>query len=512
MLLALRSLWEALPAPAPVPPRPTDFECDVSCIVCPPSWLGLPNDPNNPYLNLSSEAADVNNRITVVYPRDPPPLGRDFYSLGCLGWCFAPTQEEADLCALRQQVICDSTNPPDTRLRDPGAPPGPNNQVVTTSRQIYGNSPQTCLQTACAGTQSSFTTPANSFLDFTQAGADTKAYLYACERARGTDQQICLNDLSSDRICYFMDASVTIEATNTLSGVFSVVDGSLPDGMILDQLDPLIATIIGTPVNPGIFDFKIRFVEDITNYYAERNYSISVVGITNNQQLATCVSGFAYSETLILQGDPVGTPSYTVVAGSLPPGLSLNSVSGVISGTPTVFGTFGFTVRYQDDELICNRDFSIINDIGIFINMVWVTSTLFAGTGTGSGNGSGNTSTVYSDSGGPWAGGPANTASVADTGNMLVTSGAPINCQISWDFTFSHPTNTTQINVFVNGGNAFTRLNPPGLVIGTGNFVIPAGVNIPVVVNNSCDASSGNGPPPANDSKWNQSTLALRVL
>jgi hypothetical protein len=39
-----------------------------------------------------------------------------------------------------------------------------------------------------------------------------------------------------------------------------------------------------------------------------------------------------------------------VTAGSLPPGLTLNSATGVISGTPHVAGTYAFTVTATDSE------------------------------------------------------------------------------------------------------------------------------------------------------------------
>ena len=57
--------------------------------------------------------------------------------------------------------------------------------------------------------------------------------------------------------------------------------------------------------------------------------------------------GVPYSATLLAQG---GTPPivWSVIAGSLPPGLSLNGVTGVISGTPTTIGLSTFTVLALD--------------------------------------------------------------------------------------------------------------------------------------------------------------------
>lgn len=58
-------------------------------------------------------------------------------------------------------------------------------------------------------------------------------------------------------------------------------------------------------------------------------------------------NGVAYSQSLTLTGGQ--TPvTYSISAGSLPAGLTLNTSTGVISGTPTGFGAASFTVTVTD--------------------------------------------------------------------------------------------------------------------------------------------------------------------
>ena len=57
--------------------------------------------------------------------------------------------------------------------------------------------------------------------------------------------------------------------------------------------------------------------------------------------------GVAYSETLGVTGG-TGSITWAVTVGALPDGLSLNSSTGEISGTPTQTGTFNFTVEAED--------------------------------------------------------------------------------------------------------------------------------------------------------------------
>jgi uncharacterized protein with beta-barrel porin domain/carbon monoxide dehydrogenase subunit G len=67
--------------------------------------------------------------------------------------------------------------------------------------------------------------------------------------------------------------------------------------------------------------------------------------------LSAFIAGSAYSQTISATG---GTAPYTyaITAGSLPAGLSLNTSTGVISGTPTNPGAYNFTVTATDDNSV----------------------------------------------------------------------------------------------------------------------------------------------------------------
>lgn len=70
-----------------------------------------------------------------------------------------------------------------------------------------------------------------------------------------------------------------------------------------------------------------------------------VTPVTNLLTMSGGVQGTAYSQTLEASGG-VGPYTWTIPVGTLPTGLSLSS--GVVSGTPSVNGTFTFTTRATD--------------------------------------------------------------------------------------------------------------------------------------------------------------------
>jgi hypothetical protein len=126
---------------------------------------------------------------------------------------------------------------------------------------------------------------------------------------------------------------------------FSMASGSLPAGL---SLNPNTGVIGGTPTGSGPATFTI-VATDINDNTGSRAYTVNVG--TNSITISPATlppapQGSPYSQMLTASG---GTApySFSIVSGSLPPGLSLSS-AGAITGTPTSIGTFTVTVQAID--------------------------------------------------------------------------------------------------------------------------------------------------------------------
>ncbi len=128
---------------------------------------------------------------------------------------------------------------------------------------------------------------------------------------------------------------------------WSITSGSLPGGLSLATS----GAILGSPTATGTFNFTAT-IADSSNPTQTKSSSISLVVapatlVIASSALPSGTSGSGYSNALQATG---GTAPYTwsVTAGSLPSGLSLGATTGLVSGTPTASGTFGFTATVVD--------------------------------------------------------------------------------------------------------------------------------------------------------------------
>jgi len=137
---------------------------------------------------------------------------------------------------------------------------------------------------------------------------------------------------------------------------WSLVSGRVPDGLrfVGDDLRLTQTTaVIGVATRLQTTTFTVR-ARDRSGNTATKTFTLTVVPanplvITNgSDQLSDATVGVAYEIGLFASG---GVQPYTWshVAGTLPPGLSVQASPGRVRGTPTTAGTFTFTVRVADN-------------------------------------------------------------------------------------------------------------------------------------------------------------------
>lgn len=142
--------------------------------------------------------------------------------------------------------------------------------------------------------------------------------------------------------------SAALSASGGTPGyTWSLSGGSLPAGLSLSGN----GAISGTPAASGTSSFTVT-VSDSGSPAQTQSANLSLT--VNAGQLTMTASvpstgqtGTNYNAALSASG---GTPGYTwsVSAGSLPAGLTLNTSTGAISGLPTTDGTSNFTVTVSD--------------------------------------------------------------------------------------------------------------------------------------------------------------------
>jgi hypothetical protein len=128
---------------------------------------------------------------------------------------------------------------------------------------------------------------------------------------------------------------------------FSVPTGTLPAGLTLGSSTGVLS---GTPTTAGSSTFTVQVADSETSpATATQSYTVTIVPsftITTTSLPAANI-GVSYTATLTATGG-VSPYTWAVTTGSLPAGLTLNSTTGVISGTPTSAGSSTFTVTATD--------------------------------------------------------------------------------------------------------------------------------------------------------------------
>nr|WP_282440592.1 putative Ig domain-containing protein [Stenotrophomonas indicatrix] len=307
--------------------------------------------------------------------------------------------------------------------------------------------------------------------------------------------------------------SVTFTASGGVPGyTFAYENGTLPPGLTLSG-----ATLSGTPTTQGSYTFGIRVTDSSsgTGSYAEvETVTLQVIPpptiLVNPFTVPGATVGAGYSQTLSGSG---GTAPYTfaITAGSLPAGLSLNTSTGALAGTPTAAGTFTVTAT-DANTFTGSRAYSLVVALPVIViapttlpdgtvaaaysqsvsasgGIAPYTYAITAGalpTGLTLGGTGGITGT-------PTAGGTFN-FTVTATSNSTGT-GAPHTGSRAYALVIAPPTITLPASTLANGtqGVAYSAmLNPASGGTGAYSYAVTAGALPPgIVLNASSGALSG---------------------
>lgn len=139
-------------------------------------------------------------------------------------------------------------------------------------------------------------------------------------------------------------SSALVVTGGTPPFTFSITSGSLPPGLTLNVSTGVIS---GTPTTAGSFGFSVQVIDSLSDI-GTNDCSITIfatIALVCPTGIAT--QGIPYSSPFVVIGG-TGTFTFSITAGALPPGLTLDASTGIVSGTPTSVGSFAYTGKVVD--------------------------------------------------------------------------------------------------------------------------------------------------------------------
>jgi len=364
--------------------------------------IDCPGD-DSPIRNYSAEGPDSRLFCEMGFYAGIPRIGECWERTGCAQVaCSLVSSEAAELEAYNASLECAISTwstpscPPDPVGIPPTVPPPqePPREPVS----LYRNTAQTCTVYCDSGEPVSYTVPAGTYLSRSQLEADTDAYTEACARAQEllnqSDCMGCCDQVAE--ILSILQGSGTgapvftgpnpgsgtesegyagqIRATGQFPMVFSISSGSLPTGLSMSSSGAItgIASVGGTysfavkaenSLGSAFQDFQIVIQGVLPSFFTSPIYVPYTSGYALYCSWATKTL-FASTENLSATYNWVdlhtsagypdsyfGTPTVTwstepiptqpsPTATGLPDGLSINSTTGYIEGTPTNVAQF----------------------------------------------------------------------------------------------------------------------------------------------------------------------------
>lgn len=297
---------------------------------------------DEPIENLSSETPDIYTFPSEIWlpPIIPPITGNPSWDrLWCLGVCHSTvSQQDADDCAARNAYLCAHPNGP-----------------------VFFNGTALAQLKCSDGSIFYFVMPGGTFVGATQAEADAAAQAAANKRAppfkfccasvpclcAGTVYGFAPGNAPPAILQLFQDATTTPATGGPF--IITVETGTIPLGLTLVSTgQPATFYFTGVSLVPALTSVVFRITDRYGNYLLKTVF-IKVIGITTTT-LTPYTVGVPYSFQLLATGGG-GNYAWKIDSGALPTGLSMD-IHGLITGTPTVGGTFNFTPSVIDTDCV----------------------------------------------------------------------------------------------------------------------------------------------------------------
>jgi Putative Ig domain len=165
--------------------------------------------------------------------------------------------------------------------------------------------------------------------------------------------------------------SATVNATDEENNTITYSSSNLPAWLSLDSSTGILTGTAPSVSSNTTYSFNINASDGI-NTSQNRAFSILINSVvtwnTASGNIGTIYPDTSLSFTYTLSATALANTitSYTITSGSLPTGLSLNSSTGVISGTASAVQsetTFTFTVLASDGTASASRTFNILQKV-----------------------------------------------------------------------------------------------------------------------------------------------------
>lgn len=151
-------------------------------------------------------------------------------------------------------------------------------------------------------------------------------------------------------------ATIQLTAGGSSPITWTLIDGTLPGTMAVSG-----ATITGVVGAVGTYTVTLRATNSFGSSTSQMSITVNpanALPAITTSVVPNAVVDEAYTTTLAVSNE--GSVTWSLLSGALPDGLSLNSATGVISGTPTTAQTRVFVARATNTYGTSDQPLSII--------------------------------------------------------------------------------------------------------------------------------------------------------